>query len=109
LAVFPDARGMSDRAMQALTREFNFAESTFVLPARNPAHARRVRIFTPGAEVPFAGHPTVGTAAVLAPLGMVETPGGKATIVLEEGIGPVSVEVQLDGKAVMTRFSLDRP
>jgi trans-2,3-dihydro-3-hydroxyanthranilate isomerase len=109
LAVFPDARGMSDRAMQALTREFNFAESTFVLPAKNPAHARRVRIFTPGAEVPFAGHPTVGTAAVLARLGMVETPGGKATIVLEEGIGPVSVDVQLDGKAVMTRFSLERP
>jgi trans-2,3-dihydro-3-hydroxyanthranilate isomerase len=109
LAVFPDARGMSDRAMQALTREFNFAETTFVLPAKNPAHARRVRIFTPGAEVPFAGHPTVGTAAVLARLGMIETPGGKATIVLEEGIGPVAVDVQMDGKAVTTRFSLEGP
>lgn len=108
LAVFPDARGLSDRAMQALTREFNFAESTFVLPARDPAHTCRVRIFTPGAEVPFAGHPTIGTAAVLARLGVVETPGGSATIVLEEGIGPVPVEVHLDDAAVTASFTLER-
>src|SRR6266511_1525527 len=76
LAVFPDARGLSDRAMQAVAREFNFAETTFVLPPADPRHTRRVRIFTPRIELPFAGHPTVGTAAVLARLGVVDTPGG---------------------------------
>jgi len=65
LAVFPDARGLGDGAMQALAREFNFAETTFVLPPQDPGHFRRVRIFTPKVELPFAGHPTVGTAAVL--------------------------------------------
>jgi len=108
LAVFPDARGLSDRAMQSLTREFNFAESTFVLPPRDPAHAYRVRIFTPGAEVPFAGHPTVGTAAVLARLGLIELSGGTATVVLEEGVGPVRVDVQLDERVVTSRFTLER-
>jgi trans-2,3-dihydro-3-hydroxyanthranilate isomerase len=71
LAVFPDARGLSDRAMQTLAREFNFAETTFVLPPADPRHTRRVHIFTPKTELPFAGHPTVGTAAVLASLGLV--------------------------------------
>ncbi|HUQ76821.1 MAG TPA: PhzF family phenazine biosynthesis protein [Burkholderiales bacterium] len=90
LAVFPDAAGLSDRAMQAIAREFNFAETTFVLPAREAKHAARVRIFTPKAELPFAGHPTIGTAAVLARLKRVDVPG---TIVLEEGVGPVPVEM----------------
>src|SRR6266545_4105042 len=88
LGVFPDARGLSDRAMQAVAREFNFAETTFVLPPADPRHTRRVRIFTPRIELPFAGHPTVGTAAVLARLGVVDTPGGTAVVVFEEGIGP---------------------
>lgn len=90
LAVFPDAEGISDATMQQLAREFNFAETTFVLPPLDPGHTCRVRIFTPRAELPFAGHPTVGTAAVLASLD-----GGSAGIerrfVLEEGIGPVTV------------------
>src|SRR5262249_61279659 len=64
LAVFPDARGLSDRAMQALAREFNFAETTFVLPPADPRHTARVRIFTPTRELLFAGHPTIRTAAV---------------------------------------------
>ena len=72
LAVFPDARGLSDRAMQTLAREFNFAETTFVLAPADPRHTRRVRIFTPRTEMPFAGHPTIGTAAVLASLGLVD-------------------------------------
>jgi trans-2,3-dihydro-3-hydroxyanthranilate isomerase len=66
LAVFTDARGLSPRAMQALARELNFPESTFVLPPDDDRATARVRIFTPRAELPFAGHPTVGTAAVLA-------------------------------------------
>lgn len=108
LAVFPDARGLSDRAMQALAREFNFAETTFVLPPQDPRHTRRVRIFTPRTEVPFAGHPTVGTAAVLACLGLIEMSGGTATIVFEEGVGPVTVEIHLGGIAAFTRLVLER-
>ncbi len=108
LAVFPDGRGLSDRAMQALAREFNFSETTFVLPPEDPRHTRRVRIFTPRTELPFAGHPTVGTAAVLARLGLVETPGGATTIVFEEGVGPVTVEIQLGGAAAFTRLVLEK-
>lgn len=66
LAVFPDARGLSDTQMQALAREFNLSETTFVLPPDNPQHHARVRIFTPQVELPFAGHPNVGTGFVLA-------------------------------------------
>lgn len=108
LAVFPDALGLSDRAMHALAREFNFAETTFVLPPQDPRHTRRVRIFTPRTELPFAGHPTVGTAAVLARLGLIETSGGTASIVFEEGVGPVTVEVRLGGAAAFTRLVLEK-
>ena len=66
LAVFPDATGIADATMQQLAREFNFSETTFVLPPRDPSSTCQVRIFTPRQELPFAGHPTVGTAAVLA-------------------------------------------
>jgi trans-2,3-dihydro-3-hydroxyanthranilate isomerase len=90
LAVFADADGISDATMQQLAREFNFAETTFVLPPLDPAHSCRVRIFTPRAELPFAGHPTVGTAAVLASLDG-ERPGTERRFVVEEGIGPVTV------------------
>jgi trans-2,3-dihydro-3-hydroxyanthranilate isomerase len=92
LAVFPDASGIPDETMRLLAREFGFSETTFVLPPRDPAHTCRVRIFTPSQELPFAGHPTVGTAAVLASLS-----GTKATtghqFVFEEGIGSVTVAV----------------
>src|SRR5260221_2155064 len=94
LAVFPDGRGISDRAMQAIAREFNFAETTFVLPPRDPKNAAHVRIFTPTSEMPFAGHPTVGTAAVLTRMGRVDAP---ATIVLEERVGLVPVEIAFRG------------
>lgn len=109
LAVFPDGQGLSGRAMQAIAREFNFAETTFVLPARDPRHAFRVRIFTPTTEMPFAGHPTVGTAAVLARLGKVDLSGGKSTIVLEEGIGPVPVELALRGADIYAHLVIDKP
>ena len=68
LAVVLDAEGLSDTQMQQVAREFNYSETTFVLPAEQ-GHDRRVRIFTPAREVPFAGHPNVGTAFVLASLG----------------------------------------
>jgi trans-2,3-dihydro-3-hydroxyanthranilate isomerase len=108
LAVFPDGRGLTDRAMQALAREFNFAETTFVLPPQDPRHARRVRIFTPRTELPFAGHPTVGTAAVLARLGIVPISDGAATVVLEEGIGPVPVEIRLRGETVIAHLVMEK-
>ena len=66
LAVFPDARGLTSEQMQALAMEFNLSETTFVLPPDNPQHHAKVRIFTPRAELPFAGHPNVGTGYVLA-------------------------------------------
>jgi len=67
LAVFPDARGLSDAEMLALAREFNLSETTFVLPPEDPANTARVRIFSRAGEMPFAGHPNVGTGVVLAP------------------------------------------
>ena len=105
LAVFPDAQGLSERAMQAIAREFNFPETTYVLPPRDPRHTRRVRIFTPKAEMPFAGHPTVGTAAVLMHLGLVKT----NNIVLEEGIGPVPVELARRQGAIHAQLAIDKP
>lgn len=65
LAVITDARGLDDEAMQRIATEFNYSEVTFVLPPENPENTARVRIFTPTMEVPFAGHPNVGTAYVL--------------------------------------------
>jgi len=109
LAVLPRAEGLSERAMQAIAREFNFAETTFVLPPKDPRYAARVRIFTPRAELPFAGHPIIGTAAVLARVGMIDMRGGKASIVLELGVGPVPVEIELGQEAVRARFTIDTP
>src|SRR5690606_24146623 len=75
LAVLPEATGLSGEAMQRVAREFNYSETTFVLPPDDPTHTRKVRIFTPGAEIPFAGHPNIGTAFVLAAIGAVPTAG----------------------------------
>jgi trans-2,3-dihydro-3-hydroxyanthranilate isomerase len=107
LAVLPDARGLTDEQMLAIAREFNYSESTFVFPPDDPAHTRRVRIFTPGGEVPFAGHPTVGTAFVLAAIGEVPLTGAATRIVLEEKVGPVPVVIRArDGHPVFCQFSV---
>ena len=66
LAVFPQADGLGDADMRDIAREFNLSETTFVLAPQNPAHTARVRIFTPAGEIPFAGHPNIGTGYVLA-------------------------------------------
>jgi trans-2,3-dihydro-3-hydroxyanthranilate isomerase len=93
--------------MLAITREFNYSESTFVFPPDNPKHTRRVRIFTPGGEVPFAGHPTVGTAHVLAAIGEIQLTGAETDIVLEEGVGPVPVTIRArDGKPDFAQLSV---
>jgi trans-2,3-dihydro-3-hydroxyanthranilate isomerase len=94
LAVFPDASRIPVDLMPVIAREFNYSETTFVLPPADPAHAARVRIFTPGGELEFAGHPTVGTAHVLASTGAVQLTGDETLIVLEEGVGPVRVRIR---------------
>src|SRR5882724_1940314 len=93
LAVFLDGKGMSDGLMQAIAKEFNLSETTFVLPPQNPANDFRVRIFTPAAELPMAGHPTVGTTFVLTRAGLVRPGTGRTTITLEEGVGPIPVAI----------------
>ena len=98
LAVLPDARGLTDAQMQQVAREFNFSETTFVLPPE-AGHARRVRIFTPAAELPFAGHPNVGTAFTLASIGELGALDGPLTVTFEEtaGLVPVRIEPRDDG------------
>src|SRR5215510_13767051 len=87
LCVFEDGRGLSDAAMQALARQMNLSETTFVLPAGDPGATARVRIFTPGYEMPFAGHPTLGTAHVVRAL----RGGTDDRVVLEMKAGLVPV------------------
>jgi trans-2,3-dihydro-3-hydroxyanthranilate isomerase len=89
LAVFPAAQGIDDATMQALAAELNYSETTFVLPPRDPANDRHVRIFTRTSEMPFAGHPNVGTAFVLARLGLA--PG--RSLRFEEIAGLVEVRL----------------
>jgi trans-2,3-dihydro-3-hydroxyanthranilate isomerase len=93
LAVLPDAQGLSDRQMQQITREFNFSESTFVFPPE-AGHTRKVRIFTPTTEVPFAGHPNVGTAFVLATAGEFGAIDPEVKVTFEEKAGLVSITVR---------------
>jgi trans-2,3-dihydro-3-hydroxyanthranilate isomerase len=93
LAVLPEADGLSDRQMQQIAREFNFSETTFVLPPQQ-GHTRRVRIFTPTAEIPFAGHPNVGTTFVLASLGEFGEIGEPITVTFEEKAGPVPITIR---------------
>ncbi len=108
LAVFPDARGLSAAQMQTVARELNLSETVFVLPAE-AGGTRRVRIFTPGAELPFAGHPTVGTAILLVALGEVPAEDGEVEVVLEEGVGPVPVTVRVrGGRPEFARFTAAR-
>ncbi|MEP7002490.1 MAG: PhzF family phenazine biosynthesis protein, partial [bacterium] len=107
--VFPDARGIPEHRLLDVTREFNYSEATFVYPPVDSAHTRRVRIFTPAAEVPFAGHPTVGTAHVLAAIGEIPLVGETTHIVLEEGVGPVPVAIRAkDGAPVFAQLSVAR-
>jgi trans-2,3-dihydro-3-hydroxyanthranilate isomerase len=97
LAVFTNGRGVESETMQAIAKEFNLSETTFVLPPDDPRHDWRVRIFTPGNELPMAGHPTVGTSFVLAREHLIRRDGRETNIVLEEGVGPVPVRVLFEG------------
>jgi len=97
LAVVQDGDGLDARRMQAIAREFNLAETVFVLPAADPAHTARLRIFTPATELPFAGHPTVGCAALL---GLLSNPEQPQALVLEEQIGVIHCRVTPRGREI---------
>jgi trans-2,3-dihydro-3-hydroxyanthranilate isomerase len=92
LAVLPDAAGISTEGMQKIAREFNFGETTFVLPKKDPANTCRVRIFTPRTELDVAGHPSVGTACALVMKQNVRL-SDPIGLILEENVGPVIVDV----------------
>ncbi|WP_424933266.1 PhzF family phenazine biosynthesis protein [Amaricoccus macauensis] len=104
LAVIPDARGLSAEAMQAIAREFNYSESVFMLPPE-AGGTIRLRIFTPGSEVPFAGHPTLGAAASLANSGYAFGQPVPLEMVIEEGAGPVACTASLSGEVWHASFN----
>jgi len=104
LAVFPDARGITDGEMQRIAAEFNFSETTFVLPPADPANSARVRIFTPAREIPFAGHPNIGTAFVLA-----HEKGAGSTLRFEEDAGIVAVATREDAGCIVCRLEAPQP
>lgn len=106
LAVFPDADGLRGAEMQALAAEFNLSETAFVLPPADPAHTARVRIFTPRAELPFAGHPNIGTGWLLASNGRDQD----GVLLFEEEAGLVRIEVQRDaGRLTSVRIAAPQP
>ena len=95
LAVFPDARGLTTPQMQAIAREINFSETTFVLPAERQDTNIRMRIFTPYVEMPMAGHPTIGSAFALARVGVI--PHGTGRFVFGLNVGPTPVDLEWQG------------
>jgi len=105
LAVFPDATGLDTKQMQEIANEFNLSETTFVLPPKDASHSAEVRIFTPKAELPFAGHPNVGTAFVVARRGHAQDP-----LLFEEKAGLVPVDIlRADGAIVGARLTAPQP
>ena len=102
LAVFTDARGIDTRLMQAIAREMNFAESTFILPAEQPDTDIRMRIFTPFTELPLAGHPTIGSTFALAQEGVIKP--GSPRFVFGLNIGPIPVDLEWNPEAGAARL-----
>lgn len=102
LAVIPDAENLAERDLQRIAREFNFSETTFVYPPESPENTAKVRIFTPTMEIPFAGHPTIGTAIALRDL------GHSGDMVLELGVGPIPCHLHPQGASFRTNVPLDR-
>lgn len=94
LAVFTNGRGLSTEVMQSIAKELNLSETTFVLPPADASNDYHVRIFTPGSELPMAGHPTVGTSFILAREHMIEPGSEETTIKLEEGVGTIPVTIK---------------
>jgi trans-2,3-dihydro-3-hydroxyanthranilate isomerase len=107
LAVFPEARGLEAAAMLQIAREMNFSESTFILPPENEGDVR-MRIFTPGEEMPMAGHPTIGSTFALAHLGVIEE--GRPLFTFELPVGPIPVELEWDaGRLSFAWMTQGRP
>ncbi len=102
LAVFPDAAALPEAKLQSIAAEFNFSEVTFVYPPEDPENTAKVRIFTPTSEVPFAGHPTIGTAIALRDL------GHSGDMVLELGVGPLPCTFDGQMASFRTTVELDR-
>jgi trans-2,3-dihydro-3-hydroxyanthranilate isomerase len=103
LAVFLEPPVWPDETMQAIAREMAFSETTFVYPPAHPGSLAHVRIFTPGGELPMAGHPTIGTTFALALRDRI--PHGTKHIVLDLGVGPTQVDLEWDGAAKKLRFA----
>lgn len=101
LAIIPDATELPEDDLQRIAREFNYSESTFVYPPKDPAHTARVRIFTPTMEIPFAGHPIVGTVMALKDL------GGPSEMILELGVGPLKCSVKEGQVSFTTQAELE--
>jgi trans-2,3-dihydro-3-hydroxyanthranilate isomerase len=99
LAVFCDQPDLPDELMQNIAREFNLSETVFIVPPRNPRALRRLRIFTPARELPFAGHPTIGAAQVLVDTGIaaIRNPMGEFVLELEVGLVPIKVQRRAEG------------
>ncbi|MEQ1942955.1 PhzF family phenazine biosynthesis protein [Mesorhizobium sp. VNQ89] len=106
LAVVMDAEGLDTGRMQAIAREFNLSETVFVLPPKNPIHKASIRIFMPRGELPFAGHPTVGTAVALAE--RVSDDCAAGILVLEEKVGPVRCVVTRGEWPTFAEFDLPK-
>ncbi|MCF6321652.1 MAG: PhzF family phenazine biosynthesis protein [Rhizobiaceae bacterium] len=107
LAVVLDCDGLDDKRMQAIAAEFNLSETVFVFPPENEKNHASLRIFTPKNELPFAGHPTVGTAVLLGLQDGLET-GQKLELALEEKVGTVACGISFDGNTVRGKFSLPK-
>jgi trans-2,3-dihydro-3-hydroxyanthranilate isomerase len=107
LAVFTDGRGLDAATMQTIAREMNFSESTFILPAERPDTDIRMRIFTPGIELPMAGHPTIGSTFALAHTGVIAPTRDRFVFGL--GVGPTPVELQWTGGALSFAWMDQRP
>jgi len=106
LAVFGDGRGLSTERMQAIAREMNFSESTFILPPEAPGTDVRMRIFTPTSELPMAGHPTIGSTFALAETGIIRP--GAARFVFGLGVGPTPVDLEWDGSGLRFAWMTQR-
>ena len=108
LAVFPDAGEIPPSRLQAIARELNLSETVYVYPPADPAHHAKLRIFTPAAELPMAGHPTVGTAHLLAHLNPTWLIGTRSVLHLEELVGTIAVEINRTGSGP-GRVTMDQP
>lgn len=109
LAVLPEASGLSSAQMQQITREFNFSETAFVFPAEK-GNTRHVRIFTPAREIPFAGHPNVGTAFVLASTGAFGEIADSLTVTFEEAAGLVPIDIRAaEGRVISCELTAPEP